>query len=243
MIHVYSIMRNESFILPYFLRHYETFADRIFVWEDRSTDDTRAILESHPKVEVFTPRFEGLDDFEMAALFSAEYRSRSRGKADWVACVDADEFVYHQDLPGRLAALKAEGVQIVKLEGWNMIAESRPATGGQIYEEIRWGVPDHYFEKPALFSSEADILFSPGRHWNDGPGATRAGTGIKLLHFRHLGREYCQARHDRNHTRLTARSKAAGHGAHNAPGYHGIHDLDWFARALATRVEVIPCSA
>src|SRR4030042_1555898 len=31
IIHVYSIMRNEEDLLPYFLRHYSTFADTIFI--------------------------------------------------------------------------------------------------------------------------------------------------------------------------------------------------------------------
>ena len=49
-IHVYSIVRNDRYILPYFLRHYSTFADRIFIIDDHSTDDTAEIAKANPKV-------------------------------------------------------------------------------------------------------------------------------------------------------------------------------------------------
>ena len=49
-IDVYSIVRNDRYILPYFLRHYSTFADRIFIIDDHSTDNTVEIVKANPKV-------------------------------------------------------------------------------------------------------------------------------------------------------------------------------------------------
>ena len=52
MIDVYGIVRNEEFLLPYFLRHYETFAYRIFICDDHTTDRTREIAKTHAKVSL-----------------------------------------------------------------------------------------------------------------------------------------------------------------------------------------------
>ena len=49
-IHVYNIVHNEEFLLPYYLRHYEQFADKIFIFDDESTDRTAEIAKAHPKV-------------------------------------------------------------------------------------------------------------------------------------------------------------------------------------------------
>src|ERR1700722_20355846 len=51
-IHVYSICWNERRMIEYFLRHYETFAERIVIYDDDSDDGTKEILLAHNKVEV-----------------------------------------------------------------------------------------------------------------------------------------------------------------------------------------------
>ena len=41
-IWLYCICRNEARLMPYLLRHYETFVDKLIFYNDQSDDGTRA---------------------------------------------------------------------------------------------------------------------------------------------------------------------------------------------------------
>ncbi len=199
-IDVYSIMRNEIKILPYFLRHYETFADRIFVWDDGSDDGTREILEAHPKVTILPLNLGRCDDDYFVAHLWPQYR-KSRGYADWVICVDADEFVYHPNILTRLEELGQQGIRRVYCYGFTMYHPEFPITTGQIYDEVKLGVADKWSSKLVLLDPELNMRWSRGRHRYSHLGGNVTAmfdTGIHILHFRYLGWEYYMERTKRN---------------------------------------------
>jgi glycosyl transferase family 2 len=233
-VDVYCVMRNEAALLPYWLRHYGPLARRIFVYDGGSDDGSFDLLRDWTNVYVVPCGFDGLDDFAMARLFSTAYRELSRGGVDWVICVDADEFVYDPDLSYRLSQLSNQGEMVIQCEGWNMLSETFPAGSGQIYDEIKRGVPDPYFSKPVVFNPIIDIEFVPGRHSAKHiPFRAATGTGIKLLHYRWLGEEYGRARSSRNADRITPANRVAGHGVHNDPAWTGVHSPEWFKKQMA----------
>lgn len=234
-LHVYSIMRNEARILPYFLRHYESVASRIFVFDDNSDDGSFDLLSSHPKVIILSMRqpwlrttyTTGIDDRYFRNLYDGQYRQFTRDKNVWVACVDADEFVYHPSLLELLA--HADNVDVIQPAGYFMVAPSFPTTNGQIYDEIDLGIPDFWSSKPCLFRSSTDIHFRLGRHglldsesctvWED--------SGVRLLHYRHLGLDYATSRDARNCTRMSERNRKNLLGRHNLPGSTYQHSIAW----------------
>lgn len=230
-IHVYCILRNEAVLLPYFLRHYGAVADHLFFFDDRSTDGTRALIQAHPKAVLYDTEIEGIDDYYFRNLYQTVYKTLSRGLADWVICVDADEFVYHPRLREILSddQWRGSGNQVVYCEGWNMFADHLPTTKGQLYEEITTGVRDKWYDKPCVFHPDIDILFALGRHsLHPMPGVRKSRTsGIKLLHYRHLGREYCSQRHQSNYTRFSTDTLRAKHGKH-VTGESHLHSLNWY---------------
>ena len=98
-IHIFSIVRNDAYILPYFIRHYSTFADKIFIIDDHSTDNTKEIANSFPNVEVLDYEYNnGFNEDSFSQSLIDHYKKHSRGKADWVMCADSDEFIYHKDM-------------------------------------------------------------------------------------------------------------------------------------------------
>ena len=51
-IHLYTICWNEADLLPFFFRHYDGWVDRFVIYDNGSSDQSRALLQQHPKVEV-----------------------------------------------------------------------------------------------------------------------------------------------------------------------------------------------
>lgn len=239
-IHVYTVMRNEERILPFYLRHYGAVAEKIIVYDDQSDDRTREILSAHPKVELRDYPGNLLDDGLTAKLFSNAYREDR--SPDWVMCVDADEFVWSEDLIGHLAEAKAGGHLCIACNGWEMMSETFPFGDGQIYEEIQEGKRTTWWvnggRKGCVFQPAIDIWFDAGRHvWSvngNRNGSSWFDSPVKLLHFRDLGHEYYLWRHQRNAGRLHPNNREHGWGAHN----HSPLSAERFAAHIKGRVRV-----
>jgi len=247
-VDVYSIMRNEEILLPYWLRHYETIASRILVWEDDSTDATREILSRHPKVTLLeTPEVHGINDVWWVKNLWPRYEQLSRGQADYAICVDADEFVYHPDgLVTVLEKQKQARVQLIFCAGYTMFADAPPTTTGQIYDEIKRGLPDRWSSKWVIFSPEIELRFQRGRHGHPrvtGDVVARKDIGVRLLHYRYLGPEYFERR-DRDHAKWVGVAEGATRvysptARHNLPDSTRGVPLPWYSAHMAEAVDVV----
>lgn len=233
---VFSIFHNEAPIMPYFLRHYLTFANRIVLFDDHSTDDGPEIARA-AGVEVRPYTGAGLDDQEFVD-FAVETYPMARGKYTWAVWVDADEFVYHPDLRGRLAQYQAEGVALPHVAGYAMFANAFPTTAGQIYDEVKVGARAPFYDKPVVFGPALDLKWIPGKHALAGPvEAPRGGhPELKLLHFRHLGERHFAGRNARNHARMSARNLAQGLGFQTYPQNEAAHG--WAAQVKAMEMDL-----
>jgi len=244
-IDVYSTMHNEELMLPYFLRHYEKVADRIFVWEDGSTDDTRKILEAHPKVIIMPIERTKIDDHYWVRHVWPRYKRISRGKADWVIVVDADEFVWYlSDLRGKLESMAAEknGGQIVYTPGYMMMASEFPYTDGQIYDAVTTGIYDPLQSKRIIFSPDIYLRWKAGRHWvhKISPGVkTRVVRGLKLLHYKYLGDGYFMARCRRNMERMSETNIKHKWHYSNDLTLKKPHTLHWYREKIKSSYKVI----
>ena len=203
IVHVYSITKNDEYFLPYFLRHYTTFADRIFLFDDRSQDKTVEIAKANDKVSVCSVNWPegGWTDYNDSLLWLDAYKRYSRDIADWVIIVDSDEIVYHANILDVLTKHKDHGEKLLKTRGFAMFSEELPTTEGQIYEQCNTGIRVKEFDKPIIFNPSIDVFFRPGRHYvyyeRYNPGEwwiPRKHCGIKLLHYKYLSKEFCVRR-------------------------------------------------
>jgi glycosyltransferase involved in cell wall biosynthesis len=231
IIHLYCTLRNECKILPYFFRHYNQFVDRFFMYDDNSDDGSREIIEAQDKAAIFKPPLTGLDDTMFADLYSREYKWLSRGEADWVICVDADEFIYHPNILQELGIAGTIGHKIIECNGIQMLSREFPNTEGQIYEQVRLGIDDGRYSKAVVFNPSIDLVFQAGRHSVLTEEPIKESV-LKLLHFRYLSEEHMRAKRAANYSRLTDENKKYGFGLHNAPDYSGEYDLFWYRNAL-----------
>lgn len=236
---VYSVMHNEAAMLPYWLRHYLPLADRVTIFDDHSDDGTPEMAAAfgcavRPYIGA------GLDDQEFVDFAAATY-PEVRGECDWCLWVDADEFIYHPDLRGRLAQYQAEGVALPHVAGYAMFANAFPTTAGQIYDEVKVGARAPFYDKPVVFGPALDLKWIPGKHALAGPVEVPRGghPELKLLHFRHLGERHFAGRNARNHARMSARNLAQGLGFQTYPQNEAAHGWAAQVRAMELDLKVV----
>jgi glycosyltransferase involved in cell wall biosynthesis len=240
-VHLYCILRNEIKILPYFMRHYQTFVSQFFIFDDKSDDGTIEELSRHKNVTIIPTTISGIDDSYFRRVHQNEYKNLSRGKCDFVISVDADEFIYHPDIVNVLQRCKRENYQIIRPEGYVMISDGFMQTDGQIYDEIKTGIKDVWYNKPVIFDPSIDIRWDLGRHGLKPMNGVCVceDSGIKLLHYRYLGQAYCENRHDTHYKRLSHHNLKWKLGRHLVPGSKYYHSLKWFEHYKGDAVQCI----
>lgn len=219
---------NEVEILPYTLRHYKTFCDRIVVHDDQSDDGSRDVIKA-AGVELADRHTGGvIDEHEYCRVKSQSWKGT---KADWVISVDADELIYFpQGGESTLAAYDKTNVAVVKPRGFEMFSDTYPTTDKQIYDEIKMGATDDkWYGKPALFSAKRvkEINYGLGCHGCSGRLVTGEAFSnpvtfsvplTYLLHFKHIGGvERIAKRYDDVYKRQLEINHKMGWG-HQCPG-------------------------
>jgi len=238
-IWVYSIMYNEGVLLPYWLRHYTTFADRIIVYDGESTDGGPDLIRAVGG-EVRECTWKMLDETAMQHHFNTQYKE-ARGQADWIMWVDGDEIMYHPTMRAHLTHLTEIGANGARSIGYSMYADAPPSGNGQIYDECPLGVVETDYSKPQVIKPEVEVVWGVGRD----PRASQVGDitfdhattdPIKLLHYRWLGRDYFESRNAQITKRYINPSYASNI-AQVLPDWTGKYSREWYERQ---RLEALP---
>lgn len=149
-IHLYCTLWNEEKILPYFIKHYSQFCDKMIFYDNESTDLSALIINSHPKTELRSYSTNNtLDDTVHVNIKERAIIEAKKEGADYAIVVDCDEFLYHPNMREFLHEAKSQFSLFYPI-GFQMVSEKFPTTSGQIYDEIRTGKPDGWYCKPVL---------------------------------------------------------------------------------------------
>lgn len=195
-------------MLPYYFRHYNSIADRFFIFDDASTDASLEILAKQPKVEI--DRFHKQTDSLVgsAAMFNDNIWKRSRKKADWVIICSMDEHLYHPDLLGYLKQCQKAGITAIPpAEGYQMVSDSFPDSDERLCDLITRGMRFKKMDKFCIFNPDAieETNFIPGRHKANPSGRVvfPKKRDLKLLHYKYLGLDYLITRYAELRTGLS----------------------------------------
>ncbi len=241
---VFSLSYNCADIIPWFLRHYDQFADEISIWDDGSTDGTREILKSNPKVILRDwPHEPGINEDIFLAHWQ-EWYPKARGHFDWVMIPDTDELLWCENMRPLLEMQQKTGVEVIKTQGFNMVGDGLPKDDGrQLWSINPMGVRAPVYSKPVVFQPHIKINWNRGKHAleNCNPVISHLPY-IKLLHFRYLGYAYTAAKNAKNYARcgLTNGDKAAAWSC--SPNYNGRdkeHSPLWSERAKEEAFNVL----
>ena len=241
-IWVYSICWNEKILLPFYLRHYASFADKIIVYDHHSDDGSRLILASHSRVEMRNYDAVGIHEPSINAIYNNCYKE-AIGKADWVILCDIDEFIYDPDILATLQEYKDSGITVPKTLGYTMLHDNLPVYNGkQIYYSYKLGVEDYVFNKSAIINPRVEITYDPGRHSAKfNPEPIYSQPRIKLLHYRYWGMDWLLERNRSHCARLSQQNIDSGWGYHIMPDKDNgaYYTPKWFAEQVKIRKEVV----
>lgn len=218
IVHLYAMCWNEAHLLPFFFRHYEPWVQRFVIYDNGSTDETRALLAAKPNVELREFPWSDPDSFVAShrALHNSCWRE-SKGKADWVVVTAIDEHLHHPDIQGYLWRCAARGITCIPALGYQMVTKDFPGPDEWLAMTHSWGVPMAAMSKLRLFNPAAvEPNIGIGGH-----GALPGGCVVYprrdellLLHYKDLGIDYRAGRDVLLRTGLRAGDRARNWGNH-----------------------------
>jgi hypothetical protein len=218
-IHAYIIAYNEEKLLPFTLDYYSTFCEKIFVYDNYSTDSSDEIYKKYNKVEVIKwDSNNEINESNYINIKSKEYRNFSRNcGVDWVMTIDCDEFIYHYNLIEKLKEYKELGFTVVQTSGHEMVSHEFPNYDGELLpNKIKIGSDKmHNLSKSIIFDPSIDIDFGPGAH-NFISNNTKVSLEdeIKILHYKFLSKNYVIEIYKQRFERLSSVNKLNQWGFH-----------------------------
>lgn len=179
-IEVITMMYNEAVLAPLFMRHYAPWADTLTVFYSESSDGTRQVLETaavecRAKSLAIMP-FEFPDGFDDKLKINCLNRAVRESSADFVVCVDADEFVHPWpfDQTEARKALEKETGNVVRCSMFNVYRHSTEKdidpTIPPLFQRRHGPVEDgqegrlREFDKPCIVRPDSWPTFELGCH-------------------------------------------------------------------------------
>ena len=233
-IDVFAICYNEEKMLPYFMRYYSQFANTINIYDNFSTDKSRNIIMEYNNVSIIP--YDSNNQIRDDIYLEIKNSCYKNSKADWVIVCDIDEFVYH---PNLLEALENSKATVIRPAGYEMFSENFPSGDSMIFDQIKTGIPYPNSSKTCLFKPDVDINFTPGCHLSNPTGNVilDENSEIKLLHYKHLSRDYVIERYRNYVNRLSDINKKKKWGYHYSQTENEINK--WFDKNLSIVENVV----
>jgi hypothetical protein len=219
IVHLFTVCYNEQILLPYFLRHYGSFVEKMYFFDNHSTDRSAEIIHNHENTALiqFDTGNKLRDDFHIEIKNNCW--KESRGKADLVIVCDIDEFLYHINIKEFLIHLKNEGYTAARPLGYHMVNHTLPVSSGQLYQEITTGIRAFNYDKLILFNPNMiqEMNFTVGCHECSPKGIVKIfqkDAEFKLLHYHYLDLQRVIKRHKKYAERLSDVNRKNKWGVH-----------------------------
>ena len=237
-IDAHILAYNEEKILPFTLDYYSNICEKIYIYDNMSTDSSDEIYVKYPKVTVVKwDSNNEINKFNYINIKNNGYKKSREDNVDWVIVCDTDEFLYHPRLLDKLQYYKDNGITVPKINGHDMVSEIFPEyDGGPITNKIKTGSEVYPpFCKNIIFNPKLDASCGIGAHSFQANGAVYSNSPeLKLLHYKFLGVEYVENIYKARAERLSEFNKQNKLGEHyfNVP-------YDYMKKLLSENIQVI----
>ncbi|UWX57855.1 glycosyltransferase family 2 protein [Chlorobaculum sp. MV4-Y] len=223
---LYMLCYNEELLLPFTLDYYSRFAERIFVWDNMSTDSSPDICKRYPNVTVKRFNTGGQLKDKVFQRIKNKAWKKARGKARYVGVIDTDEIIYHpQGLDSLLdQAYEANANIIRQTNAYRVYSanRTRPANDFSLLPENMDILCGPEEGKTAIFSPELrEINYKPGAHRCKPKGKNLSEfVGGLWFHYSHvLGAEIMAKKYEDRMARMSRLNKRHNWGFHYALKY------------------------
>lgn len=211
----YTIAYNEELMLPHFIKHYKKFCDKIVVYDNMSTDNTKQIaLDSGCDVIQWEAPGGGLNDSCYLSIKSNCYKA-DKDVYDWAIVLDCDEFITHKrgddKVKEELENLKNNHKYLPDVEGYNMFSWDHDFT--EDLARIQHAIPDKLYSKSVIFNPKLDMSWHPGCHISNLEN-DETNSGFVLKHYKFINYEYIVKRSKLFSERLSETNKRMRWGTH-----------------------------
>lgn len=193
-VHIHVLCWNEEKIIPYFLKYYENYVDKIIVYDNKSTDNSVKLLKKHPKTFIVSYDTNGEIRDDAYLQIKNNAWKNSVNEADIVIICDMDEFLYSEDLKQYIIDFQNSDSTIIKPEGYDMVIENFTFDySKKITDLVKTGFRNNHFDKLVMFKPKKinSINYNFGCHVASPMGEVKYfDKPIKLLHYKRLGLDY-----------------------------------------------------
>lgn len=213
-IHAHILCWNEEKILPFTLDHYSNYCEKIFLWDNESTDNSVSIAKKYPKVIINSFKTENsMDDHSHIKVKNFSYRKFSQD-ADYVFVLDCDEFIDSPKLHEYLEEYKRENFDVVSTEGHDMISTTFPEYGKPILDQIKYKF--NVYNKSLIFNPKCDAFIGIGSHSYQSNRVLKLkqNSGINVYHCKFLSKDYYESRRTQLRERQSINNKNYGLNSH-----------------------------
>lgn len=211
-IEAHLLSWNEITLMPFVLKHYQKFCDKIVIHDNHSTDGGAELAKAMGcDVIPFGTKF--FDDQINMDTKNSCWRGSD---ADWAIVADFDEVLYCKDPAGMRYFLGARTHQtIFKTYGWQIMSDQMPKDD---LLEITNGYHFANYSKSIIFNPKEikEIGYNLGAHrcnpvgnvvWSEEP--------LYVLHYKHIGGlQRTIDRYNEYKPRMSPFNRKHGHGKH-----------------------------
>jgi len=219
---VVSMVRNEADIIDYFLTHCVNVFDDVYIADVQSTDGTKEIIETYGKsIHVLEMN---VKEKIQGPLMTYMVRLAVGEGADWVFCLDADEFISISSRNELHQYLLSFVSPVMALPWVNLIPSkySDDFKSFDIRQDFFWNGRFHSLHKIAVSKQivldDANFRIDEGNHHCIRNGKIQLNDevrGIPVLHLPIRSRTRLTYKIDNAHSSLMAKkSRVLGEGVH-----------------------------